>query len=65
MVDGILVSCYANVDHDLAHLILIPIQRFSDSVEWIFGEDAEFPVIVNTMRELGMLLLPNVYFWHY
>ena len=53
-----------SVDHDLAHLIMIPMQKFSESMEWIFGEDAGFPVFVNTVRELGTLLLSDSYCWH-
>ena len=64
MVDGVLASCYASVDHDLAHLIMTPMQKFSESMEWIFGEDAGLPVFVNTAMELGTLLLPDSSFWH-
>ena len=65
IVNGVLASCYADFDHDLAHLIMIPMQRLSESMELIFGEDAGFPVFVNTARELGMLLLPDGYFWQF
>ena len=65
IVDGILASCYADFDHDLAHVIMTPMQILSKSMEWIFGEDAGFPVFVNTARELGMLLLPDEYIWQY
>ena len=63
MVDGILTSCYADIsDHDLAHLGMIPMRRFSAVVEWIFGDDIGFPIFVNTAIELGTYLLPISYF---
>ena len=31
MVDGVLVSCYADFDHDLAHITITPMQKFAES----------------------------------
>ena len=59
IVDGMLASCYADFDHDLAHLIVTPMQKFSEIVEWLFGNDFGFPVYVGTARQLGELILPN------
>ena len=59
MVDGILASCYADFHHDLAHLTMTPMQRFSGVLELIFGYDSGFPVFVSTARELGIVLLPT------
>ena len=53
MVDDILASCYANFNHELAHFTMMPMQRFSAVMEWIFGEDAGYPVFVSTARRLG------------
>ena len=39
MVDGILASCYASVNHDLAHLVMTPLRLFLWIIERIFGED--------------------------
>ena len=64
IVDDVLVSFYASVDHDLAHLIMTPMQRFPEIMEWIFGDDAGFPVFVNTLKELGLFLLSDGHFWH-
>ena len=58
IVDGVLTSCYADSNHDLAHLAMIPMQRFSEVLSWIFGEDTGFPVFVSTARLLGVILLP-------
>ena len=63
IVDEILASCYGNFHHNLAHLVMTPIQRFSKQMEWIFGDDLGYPVFVKTARELGMLLLPDN--WYY
>ena len=65
IVDRVLASCYADIQHDVAHLIMIPMQRFPAVMEWIFGDDAGFPVFVSTARKLGMLLLPNENTWSY
>ena len=62
MVDGILASCYADFHHDLAHFTMTPLQRFSEVIELIFGDESGFPVFVSTARELGIFLLPNGYF---
>ena len=59
MVDGILASCYADIsDHDLDHLGMIPMRKFSAAVEWIFGDGIGFPIFVNTAIELGTFLSP-------
>ena len=65
MVDGVLASCYADFNHDVAHLTVIPMQSFQAVLEWIFGDDAGFPVYVSTARQLGMLLVPshNLFFY--
>ena len=63
IVDDVLASCYASVDHDLAHSIMTPIQRLSEIMKWIFGDDAGFPVFVNNVREMGLFLLPDGHFW--
>ena len=59
MVDGVLASCYADIHHDVAHLMMMPMQIFPTVMEWIFGEDTGFPVYVSTARQLGMMLLSN------
>ena len=59
MVDGVLASCYADIHHDAAHFTMMPMQICPAVIEWLFGNDAGFPVFVSTARKLGMLLLPN------
>ena len=65
MVDGILASCYADFDHDLAHLTILPMHRFAEVMEWIFGTDFGFQVYVGTTRHLGQLMLPDGQYWSY
>ena len=64
VVDGVLASCYAGFHHDLTHLTMIPMQRFSEVIEWTLGDDTGLSVFVNTAKELGMTLLPAGYLWH-
>ena len=63
IVDGVLASCHAGSNHDLAHVAMIPMQRFSKFMEWIFGDDTGFPVYVSIVRELGLMMLPYRQFW--
>ena len=39
MVDEVLASCYAFVNHELAHIGMMPIQWFPEIIQWVFGED--------------------------
>ena len=65
MVDGVLASCYADFNHDLVHFTIIPMQKFSEVMEWIFGNEFGFPLYVATARELGQLMLPYGQYWSY
>ena len=38
MVDGVLASCYASADHDLAHIVMTPIRWFPEMIDWIFEQ---------------------------
>ena len=62
LVDGILASCYASVNHDLAHIGMTPIQWFSRAMEWIFGvisaENNGMLPYVMINKKLGRFLLP-------
>ena len=39
MVNRVLVSCYANTHHDVAHLAMTLMHRFSAVMKRIFGDD--------------------------
>ena len=58
VVDGVLASCYASFDHDLAHITMAPIQWFPEIIEGIFGKEKESLAYVNIAKELGRWLLP-------
>ena len=58
IVDGVLASCYASFNHDLAHFMMKPIYWFPEAVEWIFGVDRESPVFVNIAKKLATRILP-------
>ena len=46
--DGILASCYASSDHDMAHFAMTPIQWFPEIRHWIFGKDDGSPAYANS-----------------
>ena len=56
MLNGMLASCYAFSDHDLAHLMLAPMQWYPHIMGWIFG--IEYPDYISILTDLGGLLLP-------
>ena len=58
IVDGVLASCYASFDHDLAHMAMTPIQWFPQVMEFIFGEDNGSSVFVKMTKEFGRWMLP-------
>ena len=58
VVDGVVASCYASSDHDLAHFAMTPIRSFPKIMELIFGEDRGNSVYTKTAESLGKWLLP-------
>ena len=58
VVDGILASCYASVNHDLAHLAMAPIKWFPGTVQWVFGEDDGFSAFAKITEYLRTSMLP-------
>ena len=65
VVDGVLASCYADFPQYLAHLTMTPMQRYSNVMEWIFGDDTGFPVCVDSAMNFGKLILPSGQYWIY
>ena len=61
MVDEVLASCYASVDHTLAHFAMTPLQLFPQMVEWIIGGDNEIQDYVGMAKSVGRYLLPDTY----
>ena len=58
IVDGVLASCYASFDHDLAHLFMSPMQWFPGILGWIFGEGNHEPGYVTYVKMVGRVLAP-------
>ena len=63
VVDGILVSCYADFGHDVAHFTMTPMHWFPKIIEWAFSEDYGFSAFVSMARGLGMQIMPNGQFF--
>ena len=58
VVDGVLASCYATVDHDLGHIGTAPIRWFPGMTNWIFGENNGNPGFVDVLVDLRTMVLP-------
>ena len=58
MVDGVLASCYASFDHDVAHISMTPVQWFSDVIQLIFGQDYIQSAYVMMVKDIGRWILP-------
>ena len=59
VVGGVLASCYASFNHDLAHFSMISIQWYPDMMGWIFGMNNGSPEYVNIAKEFGRWVLPS------
>ena len=60
MVDGVLASCYASCNYDLAHIIMTPAHWFPSIVKQIFGEEKGSSFYAITLQDTGRWALP---FW--
>ena len=61
LVNGVLASCYASVDHELAHIGMTGMQWFPQIANWIFGkEDTGSQISVSgIVKLLGKLIFPD------
>ena len=59
VVDGILASCYASVDHDLAHFSMKPMQWYPGIIQWIFGNNIVMHEYVRIAKSVGRYIIPN------
>ena len=59
VVDGVLASCYAFSDHDMAHLGTILLRWFPSLNEVIFGKDDESPAYVNIATQFARTVMPS------
>ena len=58
VIDGIMASCYASADHDLAHMVMMPVRLFPDTIKWIFGDENGFLFQIKIMEEVARWFLP-------
>ena len=59
VVDGVLASCYASINHDAAHMAMISVRWFPKIMDWIFGEENGSSVFTEIAKQFGKLALPN------
>ena len=59
VVDGVLASCYAIVDHDIAQIVMKPIQWCPDIIESVFGDENGVSAYINIAKTIGIWLLPQ------
>ena len=52
LVDEVLASCYADVDHDIGQLAMAPVKWFSETMQMVFGEDGGTPAFINVAKDL-------------
>ena len=52
LVDGVLASCYATCNHDLAHAVVTPILWFPEMTALIFGQDQESLDYVKFLKDV-------------
>ena len=62
VVDGILASCYASFDHDLAHFGMRPLQWFSQITPLSFADD-DLSTYMMMIKKLGRFILSPGHFW--
>ena len=54
VVDGVLASCHASVDHDSAQIGTTPLRWFPKIMDYVFGEDKGIQVyakVAENMRQ--------------
>ena len=60
IVDGVLASCYAFTNHDLAHIAMTPLRWFAEVIKWI-NKYNKYPVLLDVAENLDrMLFLSDV-----
>ena len=59
LVDGVLASCYASLDHDLFHALMTPLQWFPEVTKWTFGEYNGLHAYVKILADVARWLAPH------
>ena len=57
VIEGVLASCYASFDHDLAYFAMTPMQWYPEIIRWIFGINKDCPGYVSITKEVGRWIL--------
>ena len=60
IVEGVLASCCASFDHDLAHFAMTPMQWYPETIGWIFGVNKITPSYVSVAKEVGRWVLAQM-----
>ena len=62
VVDGVLASCYASFfDHDLAHMIMLPMKWFPEILEEVLSSDKGWQFFVKISMAVGELIISHTY----
>ena len=56
IVDDVLASCYASVDHDIAHITMAPIRWFPEFIELFSVKKNVSPMYVAISKEMDKWL---------
>ena len=59
VVGGILASCYASFDHDLAHFVMTPMKWFPELMEFMFGTANGIQGYVSFAKRVGRYIMPE------
>ena len=63
MVDEVLTSCYASINHDISHLTMMPVRWFPEVTHRIFGEDNGYSAFISIGEQLGKWFLSYGQLW--
>ena len=56
VVNGVLASCYANANHDVAHFAMTPLKWFPQIIKMIFGNYDCIVTYVAIARDLAEII---------
>ena len=56
LVDGVLASCYASVDHDSAHVFMKPLLWFPSIMDLLLGEEKSMHGYVAILEHVARML---------
>ena len=59
LVDGVLASCYAFLDHDMAHVGMKPLLWFPSIMDLLLGEDQSVHGYATILQHLGGMMSPD------